>query len=237
MPLFLLTSEIVFPDPNLARPDGLLAVGGDLGIKRLISAYSSGIFPWFSRGQPILWWSPDPRLLLFPGEIHVSGSLRKVLRRRKFSITLDTAFERVIRACAAEREKKAEGTWIVPAMIKAYCRLHDAGFAHSVEAWDNEGELSGGLYGVSLGRCFFGESMFFVRPNASKAALCVLAGHLAEKKFAFIDCQLTTPHLAAMGGREVPRRSFLIMLREALKFPTAAGKWNYFFTDSTRIAY
>lgn len=224
MPVYLLSDEIVFPPPDLASREGLLAVGGDLSQERLIQAYSMGIFPWFSETDPILWWSPDPRLVLYPDELRVSRSLQKTINQSLFQITMDQAFERVINACARVRRKHGEGTWIVPAMISAYCRLHATGYAHSVEAWQNDA-LVGGLYGVSLGKCFFGESMFTHVTNASKVAFVALVKHLKALSFDLIDCQVTTGHLISFGAREIPRDAFLNQLRKTLERPSLKGKW------------
>ena len=224
MPVYLLSDEIVFPPPDLASREGLLAVGGDLSQERLIQAYSMGIFPWFSETDPILWWSPDPRLVLYPDELRVSRSLQKTINQSLFQITMDQAFERVINACARVRRKHGEGTWIVPAMISAYCRLHANGYAHSVEAWQNDA-LVGGLYGVSLGKCFFGESMFTHVTNASKVAFVALVKHLKALSFDLIDCQVTTGHLISFGAREIPRDVFLNQLRKTLERPSLKGNW------------
>jgi leucyl/phenylalanyl-tRNA--protein transferase len=224
MPVFLLSESNRFPHPNLASENGLLAVGGDLSLNRLLLAYRHGIFPWFGENEPILWWSPDPRLVLFPDELYVARSLKKILRKKGFRVTLDQAFHEVISACAAVRTEKNEATWILGDMIEAYGRLHAAGYAHSVEVW-NHGNLAGGLYGVSLGRCFFGESMFAKISNASKVALVKLVEHLKTMSFHLIDCQVTTPHLMRMGAREIPRDRFLAMLEKALQLPTVQGKW------------
>jgi leucyl/phenylalanyl-tRNA--protein transferase len=226
MPVFMLSEEVAFPPPYLGTPEGLLAVGGDLSEERLLLAYRTGIFPWYSEGEPILWWSPDPRLVLYPGEFHLSRSLGRALRKKVFAITMDRAFSEVIGACAGLREERGEGTWIGPDMIEAYCRLHRAGFAHSVEVWA-EGALVGGLYGVSLGAGFFGESMFSRRDDASKAALAALVAYVRPLGFHFIDCQVTTGHLLRMGAREIPRRQYLAELKQALKAPTRAGRWNW----------
>ena len=226
MTVFLLSERIAFPPPTLAEKDGLLAVGGDLSQSRLLLAYRLGIFPWFSEGDPILWWSPDPRLVLYPKDIKISKSLMKVIRKGLFRISMDTAFEKVIRECAKVHRKQDEGTWINDQMIEAYCRLHESGYAHSVEAWLGQ-ELVGGLYGVSLGKCFFGESMFTQVSNASKVSLAVLSGYLITKNFDFIDCQLATEHLSRLGAKEIPKKSFLRQLRDALDAPTLRGKWNY----------
>jgi leucyl/phenylalanyl-tRNA--protein transferase len=224
MPVYLLSDDIVFPPPNLASQEGLLAVGGDLCQDRLLLAYSMGIFPWFSEAEPTMWWSPDPRLVLYPDELQVSRSLQKTIKKAVFQITMDQAFEQVITECAKIRRKRNEGTWIVPDMINAYCQLHISGFAHSVEAWQND-TLVGGLYGVSLGKCFFGESMFTHATNASKAAFVALVNHLKALSFDLIDCQVTTGHLVSFGAREIPRNLFLEQLKESLGTPTLKGRW------------
>jgi leucyl/phenylalanyl-tRNA--protein transferase len=226
MPVYLLPDELIFPSPQLARREGLLAVGGDLSQERLLLAYRMGIFPWYSEDEPIMWWSPDPRFVLYPSEFKVSRSLKKIIKKQIFKLTLDESFESVINACAHSRTKADEGTWIVEEMIAAYCRLHESGLAHSVEAWQ-DGKLAGGLYGVSLGKCFFGESMFTHISNASKVALVALVQHLQGLEFNFIDCQISTPHLLSFGAREIPRIRFLRELEQALKFPTLKGKWSF----------
>ncbi len=228
MTVFRLTDDLVFPHPAWADEDGLLAVGGDLSPERLLLAYSMGIFPWYDKDSPILWWSPDPRLVLFPDKIKVSKSLKRVLKKRVFKISFDAAFSKVIRECAMVRLEQGGDTWIVPEMIEAYERLHSLGYAHSVEVW-REGELAGGLYGVSIGRAFFGESMFTRQRDASKVALVILAGVLTQWKFHFIDCQVTTEHLKRMGAEEIPRKKFLVMLKNALSFPTLRGSWSQIF--------
>ena len=224
MTVFLLSDDIKFPSPDLASKSGLLAVGGELSIKRLLCAYSLGIFPWFSKDEPVLWWSPDPRLVLYPEELKISKSLKKTIRHGLFHITADTSFDRVIKACALVKRNNNEGTWIVDEMIKAYSLLHEAGFAHSIEAW-YKGKLAGGLYGVSLGRCFFGESMFTLVSNASKAAFARLVKHLERFSFDLIDCQVPTQHLINFGAREIPRNLFLEQLEDSLKIPAIKGKW------------
>ena len=229
MPVYLLSDDLVFPSPKLAPKEGLLAVGGDLRQERLLLAYRMGIFPWYSRYEPILWWSPDPRLVLYPGEIRVSKSLQKTIKKGLFRITMDQAFEAVINACAQSRTSADEGTWIVEEMIDAYCKLHESGFAHSVEAWRDD-RLAGGLYGVSLGKCFFGESMFTHISNASKVAFVALVKHLQALNFDLIDCQVTTPHLLTFGAREIPRTRYLNELEKSLKPSTLRGQW--FFTAS-----
>ena len=226
MPVFLLTDELVFPPPHLARKDGLLAVGGDLSVNRLLLAYREGIFPWFIRRDPILWWSPDPRLVLFPEEIKISKSLEKTIKQCVFHVTMDTAFHQVITECARVRTRKNEGTWITEEMMGAYGQLHESGFAHSVEAWF-KGELAGGLYGVSIGKCFFGESMFTRTNNASKVALVALVDYLRKMSFDMIDCQITTGHLMRFGAREIPRNLFLTLLKKSLSAPTIKGQWAF----------
>ncbi len=225
MPIYLLTDSIDFPAPQLARKDGLLALGGDLSQQRLLLAYRSGIFPWYCLGEPILWWSPDPRLLLYPSEIRVSKSLGKTIKKDVFRITFDTVFPCVIQQCAQSRLERGEPTWIVPEMINAFCKLYESGYAHSVEAWQN-GELVGGLYGLSIGRCFSGESMFAKVNNASKVALVYLVEFLRRKGFHMLDCQVSTPHLIRFGARPVPRGNFLKQLENAIMTPDLTGKWH-----------
>lgn len=225
MPVYRLIDEIIFPPPEEAEPDGLLAVGGGLSSERLLLAYKLGIFPWYSEGQPILWWSPDPRLILELEEFHVSRRLHQILKKRVFKVTFDKAFESVIQACASVPREGQDGTWITPEMQEAYVRLHEEGFAHSVESW-LDGELVGGIYGVSLGRCFFGESMFSHKSNASKVALAALVEQMKAWDFHLLDAQVTTRHLLSLGAKEIPRSVFLERLKKALSFPTVQGKWN-----------
>lgn len=202
-----------FPDIDLAlqEPDGLLAVGGDLSIERLCTAYKSGIFPWYSAGQPILWWSPDPRMVLFPREVKISRSLLKKIRQNKFTMTFDQNFTEVIKACAAPRVQQ-QGTWIVSEMIDAYVRLHKSGIAHSVECW-SEGQLVGGLYGIAMGKVFFGESMFSRKSDASKFAFVYLSKQLERWGFELIDCQVYSSHLESLGARLIPRPQFKKILQ------------------------
>ncbi len=212
----------------LREPNGLLAAGADLSVARLTDAYRHGIFPWFSDGQPVLWWSPDPRMVLFPAELKVSRSLRKRLARSDYTVRMDTAFEAVMRACAAPRGPDA-GTWITEEMIAAYCELHAAGIAHSVETWI-AGELAGGLYGVALGRMFYGESMFALVTDASKIALVHLVRRLAGRNVGMIDCQMATAHLASLGARELPRAEFTRRVAELVNCADqgeALGAWNF----------
>ncbi|RMG29685.1 MAG: leucyl/phenylalanyl-tRNA--protein transferase [Gammaproteobacteria bacterium] len=214
--------EAPFPPVEYAleEPNGLLALGGDLSLPRLLNAYRRGIFPWYSAGQPILWWSPNPRLVLPPGEIRISRSLRKRLRQRPFEIRFDTAFVEVLAGCAAPRPGDT-GTWLLPEMQRAYAALHRAGWAHSVEAWQQD-RLVGGLYGVALGGVFFGESMFSRVSDASKVALVHLAVWLLEQGFRLIDCQVRTEHLVRLGAREIPRPAFIAAIGEEVLPP---GPW------------
>jgi leucyl/phenylalanyl-tRNA--protein transferase len=215
-----------FPDVECAErePDGLLAVGGDLSVPRLINAYRRGIFPWFGEGDPILWWSPDPRTALFPHSVRVSKSLRKTLRTGGFSLTADRDFDAVIESCAQPRDSGA-GTWLVPEMRAAYKQLHRQGFAHSVEVW-REGILAGGLYGVAIGRVFFGESMFTRVRDASKVALVHLCHMLSTLDFRLIDCQVLTEHLIRMGAEPIPRAEFTRMLDRWCSLPGLRGSWD-----------
>ena len=208
----------------LQSPNGLLCAGGDLSTERLLAAYGRGIFPWFSEGDPILWWSPDPRMVLFPEELKVSRSLRKAAARGAFEIRMDTAFEQVMEACSQPRDGQG-GTWIVPEIIAAYTELHRLGFAHSVEAW-REGRLVGGLYGVSLGRAFFGESMFARETDASKVALVALVERLRARDYSVVDCQQNTHHLASLGAREIPRAAFSQLLQESIQYPLSGERWS-----------
>jgi leucyl/phenylalanyl-tRNA--protein transferase len=223
MPVFRLGPEPIFPPPDLADPDGLLAVGGDLSVPRLLAAYQQGIFPWYDR-PPILWWSPDPRLILVPDELRVSRSLRATIRRSTFEVRLDTAFREVIHACATIKRAHEDGTWISREIEHAYAMLHDLGLAHSIETWA-DGALVGGLYGVSLGRVFFGESMFARRPDASKVALVALVDEAKGRGMELIDCQVRTEHLLSLGAREIPRAEFQRRLDDLLRVPTEPGAW------------
>jgi leucyl/phenylalanyl-tRNA--protein transferase len=225
MPVYLLTDDLIFPPVHLAAPEGLLAVGGDLSPERLLLAYQSGIFPWYSEDEPILWWSPDPRLVLYPEELKISRSLRKTIRRGRFVVTMDTRFSKVIQSCGRNRVKNGQGTWITAEMEKAYIRLHRLGYAHSVEIWHTD-ELVGGLYGVSLGRCFFGESMFSTMSDASKVALVALSNYLRKHRFDFIDCQMPTDHLIRLGARKISREDFLSDLHRSLLWPARPGPWH-----------
>lgn len=207
----------------LRSPNGLLCAGADLSPARLVEAYRHGIFPWYSEGDPILWWSPDPRMVLFPEELKVSRSLRKTLARDVYETRVDTAFRAVIEACAQPRDAHG-GTWIVSEMVEAYVRLHALGFAHSVESW-REGELVGGLYGIALGQAFFGESMFARATDASKVALVRLVERLVSRGCRVIDCQQATAHLASLGAREITRAAFSQLLQESIQYPPEGERW------------
>ena len=225
MPVYRLDERLVFPPPEHAEDSGLLAVGGDLRPERLLRAYAEGIFPWYSEGLPILWHSPDPRMVLRPDELHVPRSLKKTLRKRPFELTFDRAFREVIEACAETPRPDQDGTWITDDMLEAYVELFERGYAHSVEAW-RDGELVGGLYGVSLGAAFFGESMFARKSDASKVAFVDLVRHLSSWDFELIDCQVHTEHLESFGASLWPRDEFLAALEWALRRPTRIGPWS-----------
>jgi leucyl/phenylalanyl-tRNA--protein transferase len=222
MPLFRLSQRLDFPPAWLARSDGLLCIGGDLSPERLLLAYTSGIFPWFSDREPILWWSPDPRLVLYPSAINISKSLAKKIRQNRFTVKINTAFDQTIAACAKPR--KGEGTWLVEEMIEAYTQLHTLGYAHSIETFRN-GQLKGGLYGVCIGGIFFGESMFSFETDASKIALVALAKFLKEHDFDLIDCQVTTSHLLSMGACEISRNTFLDIISPSVKRKNIGDIW------------
>lgn len=222
---WLAESDTSFPPPEraLETPNGLLAAGGDLSAARLLTAYANGIFPWYEEGQPILWWSPDPRLILDPRKIHLSRSLRRDWRRHPPRLTMDSAFSAVVRACAEPRGSN-QGTWITAAMHDAYLELHQLGFAHSVEVWHDD-VLTGGVYGIALGKAFFGESMFSRRTNASKIALAALCHQLQEWDYELLDCQVVSTHLMSLGATVVSRELFLAMLAAAVARPGHTGRW------------
>lgn len=233
MPIYLLPEDdILFPPPELATAEGILAVGGDLSTERLIKAYKNGIFPWFNPGEPILWWSPDPRFVLFPSELRVSKSMRPYFNQQKFEVTFDLAFDRVIQACQvraseADRRQRAIGSWITDDMIEAYGALHEQGIGHSVEVWEGD-ELVGGLYGLAIGKIFFGESMFTRVSNASKFGFISLVQWLEQRGFILIDCQQETRHLASLGARSIPRSDFLAYLEEYVdEQDPPPRKWNF----------
>jgi leucyl/phenylalanyl-tRNA--protein transferase len=218
-----------FPDPHgaLREPDGLLAAGGDLSPARLLYAYRHGIFPWYSEGQPILWWCPDPRAVLIPEALHISGSLRKALRKTAYRVTLDRAFPEIMKSCAnASRGSSPPGTWITPEMQSAYTELHHLGHAHSVEVW-MDGQLAGGLYGVAMGKVFFGESMFSLRTNASKIALAWLSRQLSAWQYRLIDCQVASPHLESLGSTLISRDDFLRLLDRYAPVQGHTGPWQF----------
>ena len=225
MPLFKLTDELIFPNPELSLQDGLLAVGGDLSIERLLLAYNNGIFPWYDDQSPILWWSPNPRMVLFPKKLKISKSLWRVIRQKKFEIRVDENFSEVIHKCATVPRPDQAGSWITDEMMNAYINLYQKGFAHSFETYF-ENQLVGGLYGVSTGRVFFGESMFSIMNDASKVALFYLTEKLKSLNFLVIDAQQDTPHIRRMGGKPIPRKEFLELLDESSQYRTYKGKWN-----------
>jgi leucyl/phenylalanyl-tRNA---protein transferase len=226
MPIPELPHEPVFPPPTRTDAFGIVAQGGDLSVDRLLAAYRQGIFPWSEPDERLLWWCPDPRLVLDPAELNLSRSLRATIRKRTYEIRCDTAFATVIHACASANRKGAEGTWISPAFEAAYTHLHALNYAHSVESWCDD-SLAGGLYGICLGRCFFGESMFSNRTDASKVALAALCQLLLERGIRLIDCQVSSEHLLRLGAREIPRAQFLEQLRAALQFPTSRERWTW----------
>jgi len=223
--------ELAFPalETALEQPNGLLAVGGDLTVERLLAAYQQGIFPWFSAGEPILWWSPAPRMVLFPRQLKVSRSLEKTLRNTRYEIRIDCAFRAVMEACSAPRGGQA-GTWIVPEMIDAYCALHRLGVAHSCETWVDD-QLVGGLYGLSIGSMFYGESMFARARDASKLAFVHLMRHLGAAGVEMVDCQMYTPHLASLGAALIPRAEFLATLKQQLVKPQPSNLWGYHYLN------
>lgn len=225
MPVEISRRKLEFPDLEEADESGLLAVGGDLSIERLKLAYSRGIFPWYEKGMPILWWSPDPRMVLFPDKMIISHSLKQIIKKQQFTVTIDTAFEKVIKNCAKTPRKGEKGTWITNEMRNAYIRLHEAGFAHSAEAW-LEDELVGGLYGVAIGKAYFGESMFHHVTNASKVAFYHLVEKLSHWDFKIIDAQVYTNHLESLGGEMIPRSQYIQILEKALLIEDIAESWN-----------
>ena len=229
MPVYSLNQHPVFPPADLAEPEGLLAVGGDLSPLRLLEAYRQGIFPWYEQGDPILWWSPDPRLVLYPATIHISRRLRRTINSGKFTVSADTAFVQVITACAAISRRDGKGTWLGADMQAAYILLHQLGFAHSVECWQ-DGILAGGLYGLALDRVFFGESMFSAVSDASKTALACLAQQAKTFDIELIDCQVSSGHLKRLGAVEIGRDMFLRLLRQLIHRPRPQEKWRLPYT-------
>ena len=224
MPVFSLNEDIFFPPPHMANPDGILAVGGDLRPERLLLAYEMGIFPWYSEDEPIIWWSPDPRCILEIDELRITKSMRQVMRNQGFRFSFDQAFGTVLAHCQTIDRKDQLGTWITEEISRAYQHLHDLGFAHSVEVWLDD-ELVGGLYGVSLGKCFFGESMFSKVSNASKAALIHMTASLKQKGFSWVDCQVYNSHLGRLGAKNIPRPEFLARLEQGVNQSTLRGNW------------
>lgn len=223
MPIYLLNDKLAFP-PVEGAEEGIVAVGGDLSLERLLVAYQSGIFPWYSDGEPIIWHAPEERFILELDELHISRSMRRVLNSQKYLVTFDINFSFVIKQCASVARKEQEGTWITNEMIDAYTALHESGYAHSVEVWQ-EDEIVGGLYGVSLGKIFFAESMFHTASNASKVALIKLVESLKQKDFHFIDAQVHTAHVESLGAKNIPRNAFMELLKAGLKSKTSIGKW------------
>jgi leucyl/phenylalanyl-tRNA---protein transferase len=229
VPIYKLGKSIVFPDPSEAE-DGIIAIGGDLSPQRLMAAYQSGIFPWYNDDEPLLWWSPDPRSVLFPDELKVSRSMAQLLKKKTFRVSLDTAFSEVIRACANVRYKDRDDTWINSDIEKAYTTLHKMGVAHSVEVWDEDGTLCGGLYGLAIGKVYFGESMFFTKSNASKYGFITLVRLLQERGFELIDCQVHNPHLESLGATLIPREIFLSLLSQQVSEQGFTGSWSNWLT-------
>ncbi len=227
MPIYLLQeNDLRFPPPELADPNGILAVGGDLSVDRLLTAYWNGIFPWFNPNDPIVWWSPDPRFVLFPEELKIQKSMRPYFNQKKFEVTFDQNFDDVIRSCKTQkRERQSGGTWITGDMVDAYCQLHTEGYAHSVEVWQG-GELVGGLYGIALGKIFFGESMFAKVSNASKFGFITLVKELTARGYELIDCQQETKHLESMGARAIPRKEFMEYVVANQGRESEVGSWS-----------
>lgn len=231
MAIFRLDRRILFPDPDLADDSGVLAVGGDLQPQRVLAAYQKGIFPWPCEGYPLLWHSPKERFVLDPKQLHVNRTLEKVLRHKTFEVRLDTSFHGVMLRCADTPRPGQDGTWITPEMLESYTKLHQMGFAHSAESW-HDGQLVGGLYGIAIGRAFFGESMFALQPNASKVAFATLVRQLARWQFVVVDCQVETPLLASFGASHIPRQVFSQLIAHAVAQPHRAGPWQ--FDDTAR---
>lgn len=232
---FQLSNELVFPDPKLSEEDGLLAIGGDLSVERLLLAYTYGIFPWFNPGEPILWWSPKERPLFFPGAFKLSKSLKSSIRNKGYVVKFDTCFTEVLDACASSSRKEGNATWLSDEMKSAYRMLHKLGYAHSIETFHND-ELVGGLYGVSLGKAFFGESMFTRKADASKIALFSLLENMKEWGFNFVDGQIPTDHMSSIGAQTIPQEKFIEMLDQALSFSDKTGKWTNGIADiSSRV--
>lgn len=226
MPVFRLSNQPEFPPVHLAEKSGLLAIGGSLDPEWIKLAYRQGIFPWFNEGEPVLWWSPDPRMVLFPEKLSVSRSMRNVLNQQKYEVKFDTSFPAVISACAQTPRNGEHGTWITSKMKAAYTALHEQGVAHSVEVFDEQGNLAGGLYGLAIGSCFFGESMFTRQSNASKVGFITLVRWLQQNGFGLIDCQVSSPHLASLGAEEISRSAFIRLISKGTAEKGIEGKWN-----------
>lgn len=236
MPVFQLPEQAVFPRIEFAEPDGLLAVGGDLSTNRLLNAYAQGIFPWYNEGDPILWWSPDPRLVLYPQNLRIAKSMRPIFNQKKYRFTFDTSFREVMLNCRDISRKGQKGTWITKAVLDSYCKLNEMGYAHSVEVWEGE-ELVGGVYGIALGGCFCGESMFALKKNASKAGFIYMVRLLESRGFTLIDCQVTTDHLMSLGAIEVPRRKFVRELDRSIQLPGLPGSWQHQLNKESSIQF
>ena len=221
----ILDHTIRFPHPETAHPSGILAIGGDLSTERLLLAYQYGIFPWYNEGEPIVWWHPDPRFVLFPTEVKIAKSMRSYFNKAKYRVTFDQEFDTVIYKCGTAKDRKHEGTWISEEIVSSYSYLHEIGYAHSVEVWDG-GTLVGGLYGIAIGKVFYGESMYSDAPNASKMALITLARVLQQQGFVLIDCQISNPHLESMGGRHIPRSMFMEYMSKNAVLPPDHGIWD-----------
>ncbi|MCS6794670.1 MAG: leucyl/phenylalanyl-tRNA--protein transferase [Raineya sp.] len=228
MAYYFLRDELFFPPVHIASREGIVAVGGDLSVERLLLAYRSGIFPWFSEGEPIIWWSPEPRFVLYPNKIKISKSMKQLFKKKTFEVTLDKNFEKVISNCQKIKRKGQFGTWITPEMKNAYIELHKLGYAHSIEVWQ-EGKLVGGLYGVCLGSIFFGESMFSKVSNASKYGLITLCKILEKNHFYLVDCQVYTEHLESLGAEFIPRQQFIQIVSEKAQNDTFQGNWGEIF--------
>lgn len=224
--MYLLTDDLCFPPPEVASPEGVVAIGGDLAPERLALAYAQGIFPWPHRGLPLLWFSPDPRFVIDLGQAHIGRSLRKRIRRTPYEVRVDTDFLGVVRHCQHTPRPGQDGTWITEEVVRGYCTLHERGIAHSIEAYE-EGRLVGGLYGVAVGRSFCGESMFAHRPDASKVAVVTLLGNLRQLGFHFVDCQVYTEHMERFGAQQWPRSTYLAALRIAAAEPALPGPWHF----------
>ena len=223
MPIYLLNEKLQFPSVEGAE-DGIVAVGGDLSSERILLAYQKGIFPWYNEGEPIIWHSPDPRFVLLLDDLHISKQMQRVINKNEFSFTIDTNFSFIIHACANAKRNEQDGTWITKDMIAAYCKLHDLGYAHSIEVWKND-KIVGGIYGVSLGKSFFGESMFHTESNASKFAFIKLVEILKSKQFHFLDAQVFTEHVATLGAKDIDRKDFINRLENSLQHESWIGKW------------